>query len=76
MYAQDVATIPANLAGVPGLSLPSGVAADGLPTGIQFVAPAMADDRLYNVGAALEALLLAEWGAPILDRAPTLEAAR
>jgi aspartyl-tRNA(Asn)/glutamyl-tRNA(Gln) amidotransferase subunit A len=76
MYAQDVATIPANLAGVPGLSLPSGVASDGLPTGIQFLAPAMADDRLYNVGAALEALLLAEWGGPILDRAPTLEVSR
>ena len=76
MYAQDVATIPANLAGVPGLSLPSGVASDGLPTGIQFLAPAMADDRLYNVGAALERMLLDQWGAPILDRAPTLEVAR
>jgi aspartyl-tRNA(Asn)/glutamyl-tRNA(Gln) amidotransferase subunit A len=76
MYAQDVATIPANLAGVPGLSLPSGVASDGLPTGIQFLAPAMADDRLYNVGAALERMLLEQWGAPILDRAPALEVAR
>ncbi len=76
MYAQDVATIPANLAGVPGLSLPSGVATDGLPTGIQFLAPAMADDRLYNVGAALERMLLDRWGAPILSRAPELEVAR
>ena len=76
MYAQDVATIPANLAGVPGLSLPSGVAADGLPTGIQFLAPAMADDRLYNVGAALERMLLDQWGAPILSRAPELEVVR
>ncbi|HUS20826.1 MAG TPA: Asp-tRNA(Asn)/Glu-tRNA(Gln) amidotransferase subunit GatA [Aeromicrobium sp.] len=76
MYAQDVATIPANLAGVPGLSLPSGLAADGLPTGIQFLAPAMADDRLYNVGAALERMLLDQWGAPILSNAPELEAAR
>jgi aspartyl-tRNA(Asn)/glutamyl-tRNA(Gln) amidotransferase subunit A len=76
MYAQDVATIPANLAGVPGLSLPSGVASDGLPTGIQFLAPAMADDRLYNVGAALERLLLDQWGAPILTKAPELEVAR
>ena len=73
MYAQDVATIPANLAGVPGMSLPSGVAANGLPTGIQFLAPAMADDRLYNVGAALEAMLLEQWGAPILSKAPALE---
>jgi aspartyl-tRNA(Asn)/glutamyl-tRNA(Gln) amidotransferase subunit A len=76
MYAQDVATIPANLAGVPGLSLPSGLAADGLPTGIQFLAPAMADDRLYNVGAALERMLLDQWGAPILSKAPELEVVR
>ncbi|HSE72558.1 MAG TPA: Asp-tRNA(Asn)/Glu-tRNA(Gln) amidotransferase subunit GatA, partial [Nocardioidaceae bacterium] len=54
MYLNDVATIPANLAGVPGLSLPSGLAdEDGLPTGFQILAPATADDRLYRVGAAL-----------------------
>jgi aspartyl-tRNA(Asn)/glutamyl-tRNA(Gln) amidotransferase subunit A len=76
MYAQDVATIPANLAGVPGLSLPSGLADDGLPTGVQFLAPAMADDRLYNVGAALERMLLDQWGAPILAQAPQLEVVR
>ena len=76
MYLQDVATIPANLAGIPGLSLPSGLASDGLPTGIQFLAPAIADERLYNVGAALERLLLDQWGGPILDRAPALEAVR
>jgi aspartyl-tRNA(Asn)/glutamyl-tRNA(Gln) amidotransferase subunit A len=67
MYAQDVATIPANLAGVPGLALPSGIV-DDLPAGIQFLAPAMADDRLYNVGAALERMLLKRWGSPILDK--------
>jgi aspartyl-tRNA(Asn)/glutamyl-tRNA(Gln) amidotransferase subunit A len=76
MYAQDVATIPANLAGIPGLSLPSGLASDGLPTGFQLLAPATADDRLYNAGAALERLLEESWGGPILDRAPTLEVAR
>jgi aspartyl-tRNA(Asn)/glutamyl-tRNA(Gln) amidotransferase subunit A len=68
MYAQDVATIPANLAGIPGISLPSGLAGDGLPTGIQFLAPAMADERLYNVGAALEQMLLDQWGSPILSK--------
>ena len=76
MYAQDVATIPANLAGVPGLSLPSGLASDGLPTGIQFLAPATADERLYNVGAALERMLQEQWGGPILAQAPVLEVAR
>ena len=65
----------ANLAGVPGISLPSGLSADdGLPVGIQFLAPARQDARLYRVGAALEALLLDEWGGPLLDRAPVLSA--
>jgi aspartyl-tRNA(Asn)/glutamyl-tRNA(Gln) amidotransferase subunit A len=73
MYLNDVATIPANLAGVPGMSLPSGLAdEDGLPTGFQVLAPAAADDRLYRVGAALEAALLDRWGAPLLEKAPAL----
>lgn len=56
MYLQDIATIPANLAGVPGMSLPVGLDERGLPVGLQFMAPALADDRLYTAGAALEAL--------------------
>ena len=76
MYLNDVATIPANLAGIPGMSLPVGLAEeDGLPVGLQVLAPAMADDRLYRVGAALEARLHAAWGGPLLDRAPALAAA-
>ena len=72
MYLNDIATIPANLAGVPGLSLPSGLAdEDGLPAGIQILAPAMADDRLYRVGAALEAMLHERWGGPL--QAPALQ---
>ena len=58
---------------VPGISVPSGLAdEDGLPTGFQVLAPAMADDRLYRVGAALEAALLDRWGGPLLDKAPAL----
>ncbi|HWT34293.1 MAG TPA: Asp-tRNA(Asn)/Glu-tRNA(Gln) amidotransferase subunit GatA [Microbacterium sp.] len=73
MYLNDVTTIPANLAGVPGISIPSGLAAeDGLPVGIQFLAPAREDARLYRVGAALEAALVDSWGRPLLDRAPAL----
>ena len=73
MYLNDIATIPANLAGTPGMSLPIGLAPeDGLPVGLQIMAPAMADDRLYNVGAALEAALLQRWGHPILEEAPSL----
>jgi aspartyl-tRNA(Asn)/glutamyl-tRNA(Gln) amidotransferase subunit A len=73
MYLNDLATIPANLAGVPGISIPSGLAdEDGLPAGFQILAPALADDRLYRVGAALEAALAEQWGGPLLDRAPEL----
>ena len=75
MYLQDVATIPANLAGVPGMSLPSGLAdEDGLPTGIQILAPATQDERLYGVGAALERMLVQSWGRPLLTQAPDLTA--
>jgi len=73
MYLNDVATIPANLAGVPGMSLPNGLSDDGLPVGFQVLAPAKADDRLYRVGAALEALLENNWGGPLLAKAPELE---
>ena len=75
MYLNDIATIPANLAGIPGMSLPSGLAdEDGLPAGIQILAPAMKDERLYTVGAALERALTDRWGGPLLDRAPELTA--
>ena len=77
MYLQDLATIPANLAGVPGISVPAGLAEeDGLPVGFQVLAPALADDRLYRVGAAVEAALTSRWGGPILAKAPTLEGGR
>ncbi|WP_353814292.1 Asp-tRNA(Asn)/Glu-tRNA(Gln) amidotransferase subunit GatA [Agromyces sp. SYSU T00266] len=73
MYLNDVATIPANLAGVPGISVPTGLAPeDGLPVGIQFLAPAREDARLYNVGGALEAILVDRWGGPLLSQAPDL----
>lgn len=76
MYLNDVATIPANLAGVPGMSLPNGLAdEDGLPSGIQLLAPARKDARLYRVGAALEAMHEAAWGGSILDKAPLLNGA-
>jgi aspartyl-tRNA(Asn)/glutamyl-tRNA(Gln) amidotransferase subunit A len=77
MYLGDVATIPVNLAGICGMSLPAGLAEeDGLPVGFQIMAPAMQDQRLYQAGAALEAALLSKWGAPILSKAPTLGGVR
>ena len=74
MYLNDLATIPANLSGVPGISVPSGLAdEDGLPAGVQILAPATKDDRVYRVGAALEALLSDRWGGLLIDQAPDLK---
>ncbi|MCD1145043.1 Asp-tRNA(Asn)/Glu-tRNA(Gln) amidotransferase subunit GatA [Kocuria sp. LUK] len=66
MYLNDIATIPTNLAGIPAISVPGGLAPeDGLPVGIQFMAPAREDARLYRAGAGLEALLADRWGGPL-----------
>ena len=73
MYLNDIATIPVNMAGIGGMSLPCGVAPeDGLPVGFQIMSPVMQDQRMYSVGAALEAALLSKWGAPLLSQAPSL----
>ena len=55
MYLFDLCTLPLNLAGHAGMSVPSGLSPDdALPVGLQIMAPALADDRLYRVGAAYE----------------------
>ncbi len=73
MYLADLCTIPTNLAGNAAMSLPCGLAPeDGMPVGLQIIAPAMADDRLYRVGAAVEAAFTARWGHPLLEEAPSL----
>jgi aspartyl-tRNA(Asn)/glutamyl-tRNA(Gln) amidotransferase subunit A len=73
MYLSDIATIPVNMAGIGGMSLPVGLAdEDGLPVGLQIMAPLMQDDRFYRVGGTLEAALLSKWGKPILSNAPDL----
>jgi aspartyl-tRNA(Asn)/glutamyl-tRNA(Gln) amidotransferase subunit A len=71
MYRQDLATIPSNLYGGPAMSLPVGLS-EGLPVGLQVMAPTMRDDLLYLVGGALEAALLDRWGGPLLASAPEL----
>jgi aspartyl-tRNA(Asn)/glutamyl-tRNA(Gln) amidotransferase subunit A len=66
MYAADLCTLPASLAGVPAISVPAGLS-DGLPVGFQIMAPALADDRCYRVAAALEAAQDAARGHRLLD---------
>ncbi len=56
MYRQDVASIPSNLYGGPAASFPAGLS-DGLPVGLQVMAPTLRDDLLYRVGGAFEAAL-------------------
>ncbi|GAA4171315.1 Asp-tRNA(Asn)/Glu-tRNA(Gln) amidotransferase subunit GatA [Gryllotalpicola koreensis] len=74
MYLNDVTTIPANLAGIPGMAIPMGLAPeDGLPVGLQLLAPAHEDARLYEVGAAIETLLTDAWGHTLLSQAPALK---
>ncbi len=73
MYLADLDTIPSNLAGNAAMSLPCGLSPDdGLPVGFQVMAPALADDRLYRVGAALEAALNDRWGHALIEEAPAL----
>jgi aspartyl-tRNA(Asn)/glutamyl-tRNA(Gln) amidotransferase subunit A len=73
MYLADLCTIPTNLAGNAAMSLPCGLAPeDNLPVGLQIIAPALKDDRLYKVGAAVEAAYVEKWGHPLLEEAPSL----
>ena len=74
MYLADLCTIPANLAGNAALSVPSGLSADdGLPVGLQVMAPALADDRMYRVAAAFERVRDEADGGALIQRVPDLE---
>ncbi|WP_040160482.1 Asp-tRNA(Asn)/Glu-tRNA(Gln) amidotransferase subunit GatA [Nigerium massiliense] len=67
MYKSDLCTIPSNMAGNAAGSFPCGLAPeDGLPVGFQVMAPPLADDRVYRVGAALERKLAERWGTGTL----------
>jgi aspartyl-tRNA(Asn)/glutamyl-tRNA(Gln) amidotransferase subunit A len=73
MYLADLCTIPSNLAGNAAISVPLGLAPeDGLPVGLQVMAPPLADDRLYRVAAAVEAALDERRGHPLLTEAKGL----
>src|ERR1700733_12137229 len=73
MYLADLCTIPSNLAGNAAISVPIGLAPeDGLPVGLQVMAPPLADDRLYRVAAAVEAAFTERWGHSLLAEAKGL----
>jgi aspartyl-tRNA(Asn)/glutamyl-tRNA(Gln) amidotransferase subunit A len=55
MYLSDVCTIPSNLAGHPAMSVPFGVGDDGLPVGVQVLAPANGEASMFRAAAVLEA---------------------
>jgi aspartyl-tRNA(Asn)/glutamyl-tRNA(Gln) amidotransferase subunit A len=77
MYLADLCTIPSDLAMNAAISVPCGLAPeDGLPVGLQVMAPALADDRTYRVAAAVEGALERRWGGPLLAQAPPLGEAR
>ena len=54
MYLSDVCTIPSNLAGHPAMSVPFGTGDDGLPVGVQVMAPALQEMVMFRTGAAIE----------------------
>ena len=54
MYLNDVFTVPANLAGVPAISVPAGLDANGLPLGLQVIGRPFDEETVFAVGAALE----------------------
>ncbi|HMQ28310.1 MAG TPA: amidase family protein, partial [Acidimicrobiales bacterium] len=54
MYLNDICTIPSNLAGQPAVSVPFGTGDDGLPVGVQLLAPALAEAPLLRAAAVLE----------------------
>ena len=71
MWAGDLTTIPVNLAGIPGMSLPMGLdPEEGLPVGLQLMAPAYEDARLYQAGATLERLFFERDGYLVSESTP------
>jgi aspartyl-tRNA(Asn)/glutamyl-tRNA(Gln) amidotransferase subunit A len=54
MYLNDIFTVTVNMAGLPGISVPSGLDAQGLPLGLQLVGQPFAEEILFALGAVIE----------------------
>jgi aspartyl-tRNA(Asn)/glutamyl-tRNA(Gln) amidotransferase subunit A len=54
MYLNDVFTVPANLAGLPAISIPTGTTDNGLPLGLQIIGPAWKESEVLNIAFRLE----------------------
>ena len=54
MYLEDICTVPANLAGIPGISIPAGMSSDNLPIGLQLLGPAMGEETLLRATFTFE----------------------
>jgi len=68
MYLNDVCTIPTNLSGDPAVSVPFGTGDDGMPVGVQVLAPALGEVRMLQAAAVLEAAAPPPAGTPEVDR--------
>jgi aspartyl-tRNA(Asn)/glutamyl-tRNA(Gln) amidotransferase subunit A len=65
MYLSDIYTIPCNLAGIPGLSVPCGLSAEGLPIGAQLLANHFDEETLFTAAGAIERAVPAPRAAPV-----------
>ena len=74
MYLNDLATIPGSLAGIPAMSVPSGIASDtALPVGLQIMGPALGEESIYRVAAAFETAYAAAHSGLVPDSIPDLK---
>ena len=67
MYLEDVFTLPANLAGVPGLAFPAGFDQQGLPVGMQLMGKPFREDQLFCMGHAYQQVTAWHRQKPALD---------
>ena len=57
MYMSDLCTIPANLAGLPAISIPTGLSSEGMPLSVQIMSPAKTDNSLLDFSEKIEKLV-------------------